>query len=286
MRYFNGHELVVEFFDPTINEYKTRNVVSGLCHTFTAFFVENSKNFTQVHAPATSPAPKYSRGDVLHSYSSGNDVIVDSYDPVYGYTVTDTTTGRKQKPISLYLLEDPNLFNFLFFTGLPAPVPPSPQQLFAESEGGVTYYEVGSHHVCGDIVGWIDVPGSGEFIIMDASAGFIGPTTGLQSRGHLLIGLGTPHLTCVKRTGWPPEVILFKSQNVLTKLSSPQPVRHILSGHTITVAPGYGLNAPIVEVTIHYPDKPDPNYPHKCPKCQAPAYMGFSKIDCKAKCGA
>jgi hypothetical protein len=28
----------------------------------------------------------------------------------------------------------------------------------------------------------------------------------------------------------------------------------------------------------------DDRYPHKCPRCKGPAYIGLNKIDCKAKC--
>lgn len=28
----------------------------------------------------------------------------------------------------------------------------------------------------------------------------------------------------------------------------------------------------------------DEKYPHKCPKCGGPAYVGFSSVDCKNKC--
>lgn len=28
----------------------------------------------------------------------------------------------------------------------------------------------------------------------------------------------------------------------------------------------------------------DRSYPHKCPKCSGPAYIGAFKVDCKAKC--
>lgn len=30
--------------------------------------------------------------------------------------------------------------------------------------------------------------------------------------------------------------------------------------------------------------KDDEKYPHKCPKCGGPAYIGFSDVDCKNKC--
>lgn len=30
--------------------------------------------------------------------------------------------------------------------------------------------------------------------------------------------------------------------------------------------------------------KKDEKYPHKCPKCGGPAYIGFSDVDCKNKC--
>lgn len=28
----------------------------------------------------------------------------------------------------------------------------------------------------------------------------------------------------------------------------------------------------------------DPNYPHTCPKCKGPAYIGLNTIDCKKNC--
>jgi hypothetical protein len=31
-------------------------------------------------------------------------------------------------------------------------------------------------------------------------------------------------------------------------------------------------------------NKKDERYPHKCPRCKGPAYIGFSSVDCKAKC--
>lgn len=30
--------------------------------------------------------------------------------------------------------------------------------------------------------------------------------------------------------------------------------------------------------------KKDDKYPHKCPKCGGPAFIGFSHVDCKNKC--
>lgn len=33
---------------------------------------------------------------------------------------------------------------------------------------------------------------------------------------------------------------------------------------------------------IKAPDRKQ--YPHDCPRCKAPAYIGFAKVDCSAKC--
>lgn len=44
-------------------------------------------------------------------------------------------------------------------------------------------------------------------------------------------------------------------------------------------APGWEIEAPKEEKP-----KKDDKYPHKCPKCGGPAYIGFSDINCKNKC--
>ena len=37
----------------------------------------------------------------------------------------------------------------------------------------------------------------------------------------------------------------------------------------------------LIEVTVPIPKR---DYPHVCPRCGAPAYIGFAKIDCSAAC--
>lgn len=43
---------------------------------------------------------------------------------------------------------------------------------------------------------------------------------------------------------------------------------------------GYGaIDVPLLPV-----EPKDRDYPHVCPKCKGPAYIGFSNITCKANC--
>jgi len=53
-------------------------------------------------------------------------------------------------------------------------------------------------------------------------------------------------------------------------------------GHTLEVEP---LDLTVDANGNFWPTpKKDENYPHKCPRCGGPAYIGLSKVDCKAKC--
>lgn len=53
-------------------------------------------------------------------------------------------------------------------------------------------------------------------------------------------------------------------------------------GHSLDIEP-----LDLAFDTITFDDrhiKKDDRYPHVCPRCKGPAYVGFSNVDCKAKC--
>lgn len=63
----------------------------------------------------------------------------------------------------------------------------------------------------------------------------------------------------------------------------------VVSGALVQVASatlaGDVVYAKYVKGNFHRPQSASPpHYPHVCPTCKAPAYIGFSKVDCSAGC--
>lgn len=57
-------------------------------------------------------------------------------------------------------------------------------------------------------------------------------------------------------------------------------VKALNAGYYATTDEWINQGAPDIDAT-RFKDK---HYPHKCPRCKGPAYVGFSSIDCKTKC--
>jgi hypothetical protein len=53
------------------------------------------------------------------------------------------------------------------------------------------------------------------------------------------------------------------------------------AGKSLKIEP---LDLTVDEATGRFKPTKDPHYPHTCPNCKGPAYIGARKIECKAKC--
>lgn len=71
----------------------------------------------------------------------------------------------------------------------------------------------------------------------------------------------------------------FSDKSVIMSVDISRPGSKYKAHELIAVLPENLLpTEPVIAVDIN-------NYPHKCPNCKAPAFIGFMSIDCSAKCG-
>lgn len=83
-----------------------------------------------------------------------------------------------------------------------------------------------------------------------------------STRDEILVESPTAEVT----TGWNNDVVITVTGDV--KLSWYVPLKHVAN----------------FEVDDRVVAKIASAYPHKCPRCQAPAYIGFTDISCSKNC--